>query len=310
MSNLLRRAGRLLPLLPSPPRQFPVSGFQTLGVAEKVEEETLAWYSPDGFYPVRIGDVFHSKYQVLGKLGYGAYSTVWLCRDLQGHQHVAMKVYERDSTQARRELDVYNQLNRMTTENVGSTLVRTALDHFEISTPKGHHLCLIHKPLGMSLLELRAKAPSRKFPEDLLKPTLIHIFHALDFLHSEARVIHTDIQEKNILLAIEDETILYIFEENELESPSPRKIDGERIIYQSRKLPVPKIHGRPVLCDFGEARTGSKTYHEDIQPYLYRAPEVLLRMKWDNKVDIWNVGVLIWDLFENMHLFDARDGNR
>ncbi|PGH32207.1 hypothetical protein GX50_04991 [[Emmonsia] crescens] len=52
------------------------------------------------------------------------------------------------------------------------------------------------------------------------------------------------------------------------------------------------------------------TYHEDIQPYLYRAPEVLLRMKWDNKVDIWNVGVLIWDLFENMHLFDARDGNK
>ncbi|KMW67161.1 hypothetical protein BDDG_11946 [Blastomyces dermatitidis ATCC 18188] len=33
-------------------------------------------------------------------------------------------------------------------------------------------------------------------------------------------------------------------------------------------------------------------------------------MRWDNKVDIWNVGVLIWDLFENMHLFDARDENR
>ena len=95
------------------------------------------------------------------------------------------------------------------------------------------------------------------------------------------------------MLAVEDETILSAFEKNELESPSPRKIDGERIIYKSRKLPVPKIHGRPVLSDFGEARTGSTTYHEDIQPYLYRAPEVLLRMKWDDKVDIWNVGVLV-----------------
>ncbi|KAL2374861.1 hypothetical protein RJ035_001402 [Blastomyces gilchristii] len=119
------------------------------------------------------------------------YSTVWLCRDLQGHQHVAMKVYERDFTQAQRELHVYNQLNPIVTEHIGSTLVRTAVDNLDISLPKGNHLCLVHKPLAMSLAELRARAPSRKFPEDLLKPTLIHIFYALDFLHNEAQVIHT-----------------------------------------------------------------------------------------------------------------------
>ncbi|EQL34364.1 hypothetical protein RJZ56_003286 [Blastomyces dermatitidis] len=102
-----------------------------------------------------------------------------------------MKVYERDFTQAQRELHVYNQLNLIVTEHIGSTLVRTAVDNLDISLPKGNHLCLVHKPLAMSLAELRARAPSRKFPEDLLKPTLIHIFYALDFLHSEAQVIHT-----------------------------------------------------------------------------------------------------------------------
>lgn len=95
------------------------------------------------------------------------------------------------------------------------------------------------------------------------------------------------------MLSIEDNSILSSFEQDELESPSPRKIDGRRIIYKSRELRTPKTHGRPVLCDFGEARMGSTAYHEDIQPYLYRAPEVLLRMKWYNKVDIWNVGVLV-----------------
>jgi serine/threonine-protein kinase SRPK3 len=63
-------------------RQFKQSGFHSLS-AEKIEEENLSWYSPDHFYAVRIGEIFRSKYQVLGKLGYGAYSTVWLCRDLQ-----------------------------------------------------------------------------------------------------------------------------------------------------------------------------------------------------------------------------------
>jgi hypothetical protein len=102
-----------------------------------------------------------------------------------------MKVYERDSKQGQRELEVYRHFNSITTEHVGATLVRTVLDSFEIIQPKGRHLCLIHEPLGMSLAGLRARARERKFPVDLLKSTLIHIFHSLDFLHSEANVIHT-----------------------------------------------------------------------------------------------------------------------
>lgn len=111
-------------------------------------------------------------------------------QSIRCHQHVAMKVYERNSTQARRELEIYCHFNSITTEHVGSMLVRTALDNFDICTPEGPHLCLIHKPLGMSLAGVRARARAQKFPVDLLKPTLIHIFHALDFLHAEASVIH------------------------------------------------------------------------------------------------------------------------
>lgn len=88
----------------------------------------------------------------------------------------------------------------------------------------------------------------------------------------------TDLQENNILLGIEDEAIFSHFEEDEQAHPSPRKVDGTRTIYQTRELETPKHQGRPVLCDFGEGRSGSLTFHEDIQPYLYRAPEVLLRM--------------------------------
>lgn len=35
------------------------------------------------FYPVHLGEVIKARYRVIGKLGYGANSTVWLCRDLQ-----------------------------------------------------------------------------------------------------------------------------------------------------------------------------------------------------------------------------------
>jgi hypothetical protein len=40
------------------------------------EEETLPYYDAENFYPVRIGETLNSRYAVVGKLGYGASSTV------------------------------------------------------------------------------------------------------------------------------------------------------------------------------------------------------------------------------------------
>ena len=47
------------------------------------EEEQLPSYHADHFYPVHIGETFISRYKVVGKLGYGAYFTFWLCRDMK-----------------------------------------------------------------------------------------------------------------------------------------------------------------------------------------------------------------------------------
>lgn len=56
-------------------------GFATLDPVKKVEEERMPAFEYGLFYPVQLGDTFRSRYQVLSKLGYGANSTVWLCRD-------------------------------------------------------------------------------------------------------------------------------------------------------------------------------------------------------------------------------------
>ncbi|KAI9743758.1 MAG: hypothetical protein M1818_002491 [Claussenomyces sp. TS43310] len=48
--------------------------YVTLPVGTPIEEETLPHYEPEHYYPVHIGDVFEARYQVAGKLGYGANS--------------------------------------------------------------------------------------------------------------------------------------------------------------------------------------------------------------------------------------------
>lgn len=54
-----------------------------IGSATEIEEENLPGYIAERYYPVHIGQIFNSRYQVVTKLGFGATSTVWLCRDLQ-----------------------------------------------------------------------------------------------------------------------------------------------------------------------------------------------------------------------------------
>jgi len=45
-------------------------------VVEAVEE-----YPAGGYHPVHLEDTFHQRYQIVGKLACGQFSTVWLARD-------------------------------------------------------------------------------------------------------------------------------------------------------------------------------------------------------------------------------------
>lgn len=49
---------------------------------EKFEEEMYPRHKAEDSYSVNIGEVFQSRYKVVGKLGFGGYSTAWLCKDL------------------------------------------------------------------------------------------------------------------------------------------------------------------------------------------------------------------------------------
>lgn len=108
----------------------------------------------------------------------------------------------------------------------------------------------------------------------------------------------SDIKADNIMFGIADDSVFSDFEENELQDPCPRKeLDG-RTIYISRELRMPKQLGAPVLCDFGSAVLGNEKHSEDIQPDIYRAPEVILEVPWTYSVDIWNVGCMVRQLVQ------------
>ena len=66
-----------------------------------------------------------------------------------------------------------------------------------------------------------------------------------------------------------------------------------RTIYLSRELQRPKKVGAPVPCNFGSAVPGDVEHTEDVQPDVYRAPEVILEAPWSCEIDIWNAGCML-----------------
>ncbi|KAJ8129413.1 hypothetical protein O1611_g4217 [Lasiodiplodia mahajangana] len=106
------RLGHRAPLRP---RIFANPNFIRIPPNDKVEEETLPDYLPARYYPVRIGQVFVDRYQVVGKLGFGASSTVWLARDLGQRCHVALKVFIRSQALGDRvenEIAMYKRMEQ------------------------------------------------------------------------------------------------------------------------------------------------------------------------------------------------------
>ncbi|KAI1154289.1 serine threonine protein kinase, CMGC group [Nemania diffusa] len=309
MSLLLRRLSWLGQAWK--PLNFSNSNFKKIQLEEKIEEELYPDFVASRYYPVRIGEILRDRYQIVGKLGFGTTSTVWLARDLGGRRHVALKLFVNSESMGKQldhELAIYKRISTSATNHRGRGAVRELLDSFDVTGPDGQHRCLVHPPLWESVLTFLHRNPMRRLPAPVLAFVLHRLFLALDFLHTECQIIHTDIKVDNIMFGIDDDSVFTAFEKQELLDPSPRKeIDNNRLIYLSRELRMPKKWGAPVLCDFGSAVAGDEEHFEDVQPDVYRAPEVILKASWSYPIDMWNAGCMVWDLFEGGHLFTGHD---
>lgn len=184
-------------------------------------------------------------------------------------------------------------------------LVRLALDTFEVPGVVGPHVCIVHEPLSLSLKDIRELADGA-LPESILKPVVSQILLAIDYLHSVAHVVHTDIQEGNVMLSVTDQSIFDDAVDEEWGEPMPRKTANDHVVHTSTPLDMPDDPGPPVIIDFGDAQFGPGPFIGEVMPDLYRAPEIILAIPWDEKIDIWALGLMIWDMFEGRHLFNKR----
>ncbi|GAB0490887.1 hypothetical protein MMPV_002127 [Pyropia vietnamensis] len=178
---------------------------------ETSESEDAEDYKKGGYHVVRIGETFkNGRYRVLQKLGWGHFSTVWLCLDIEMSRYCAVKVQKSAphyAEAAKDEIRLLNDLRANLPSVTGFEVpgaqaappVVELLDSFEHEGPNGRHVCLAFELLGKSLLSLVKRFNYRGVPIPLIKVIARQILEGLDYSHSVCGIIHTDIKPENVL---------------------------------------------------------------------------------------------------------------
>ncbi|KAF2106473.1 kinase-like domain-containing protein [Lophiotrema nucula] len=252
--------------------------------------ESLAAYADGGLCPIHINDKLQGgRYQIINKLGFGGYSTVWAALDHDDQCLVSIKVVKAQYSENNIELRILEHLR----DGQKPVFIVTEL-------------------LGPSTREFGKRfGLSAKIPKQLLL--------AVDYLHQQD-IVHGDVHEGNVLFRIPEgfERDLEEIEQYEVTRKDGRPLE-EGI---PRMLVVPhdfdlelddeefESFNHIQLIDFSSSFFMSnppKTTHTvlDVSP-----PELVFCKSLDKKMDIWSLACTVYYLVAGDWPFDARDDRR
>ncbi|KAK0218261.1 kinase-like domain-containing protein [Armillaria fumosa] len=246
-------------------------GVTVLAPAWVLKEEDRKRYIPGGYHPTHVGDNYAGKrYTITGKLGWGEYSTVWLARDNEASIDVALKIMTDEATQTPQlcELEFVKHLRRQNPSHVGYPHVVYLTDSFYIDGPHGRHLCV----------------------NTVQKRIMRDVLYALDYVHSDCNIIHTDVKITNVVVTapleeMPEEGVGALIPAQLYTFPASSDNDTPVTITKSIQI-VPDLNDPEAwfpysfkLIDFGVDKT-DQHFTQEVCPVGIRPPEVALRAGW------------------------------
>ncbi|KAL6304603.1 kinase-like domain-containing protein [Sparassis latifolia] len=288
----------------------------------KFWEEPLGLPADEGFglFQGGPGDCLgpEGRFTLAAKIGHGSTSSVWLARDSKANRHVTVKILNGYTTQLNREnklreLQVLQRLSAPAVSNARSCA--RLLDHFYLPgiEDDGEHLCLVTE-FGGSLHFVRQQLPDEGYiPLPIAKRILRDVLSALAHIHSLG-IAHTDIKPDNILVDLggvwTGEAIEAWLKSNPPRTYKPMQSLNKMVTsYVTQKFPPPPFtlvqlaSSSFKLSDFGSAQIVDAQTTDEIVPFDFRPPEIILGGEWDQSVDIWNFGCVAFHLLTRGTMF-------
>ncbi|PNS20840.1 Serine/threonine-protein kinase srk1 [Sphaceloma murrayae] len=225
------------------------------------------------------------RYQLIEKMGDGAFSNVYRARDLKGvYQEVAIKVVRKFEMNATQRANILKEVQIM-----------RQLDHpnivklVEFSEANQYYYIVLELCPGGELFHQIVRLTY--FSEDLSRHVITQVANALEYLHEEAGVVHRDIKPENLLF--------YPIPFIPTKTPKPRGPDDEDKADEGEFIKGKGAGGIGVIkiADFGLSKViwDSQTM-TPCGTVGYTAPEIVKDERYSKSVDMWALGCVLYTL--------------
>ncbi|CAI4228850.1 unnamed protein product [Auanema sp. JU1783] len=230
------------------------------------------------------GAFITSQYRITKQLGEGMFGRVLECHDsTEPEVNKALKVIRMTDAF---KLPTENEIVCMEKIKEAEDHVRECFTELITNFMFMDYKCMVMPVYGRNLYTFLSENGFRGMNVFHTTKMCHQLLLAADFLHKNG-LVHTDIKPENILI----------------KTDKWREFSDRNGKYQL--LSDPSI----VLSDFNTVRN-IEFNNEIIQTINYRAPEVILELPWNEKVDVWSIGCVFVDIFLGITLFSApSDGN-
>ncbi|KJZ77016.1 hypothetical protein HIM_03337 [Hirsutella minnesotensis 3608] len=242
------------------------------------------------------------RWELLEKMGDGAFSNVYRARDLHGeHSQVAIKVvrkYEMNNMQGNNHLhpDFKGIPKAAERSNILKEVqIMRQLDHpniiklIEFSESKQYYYIVLELAPGGELFHQIVRLTY--FSEELSRHVIVKVAKALEYLHEEKGVVHRDIKPENILF----NPIPFVPSKH----PKPKQPGDEDKVDEGEFIPGQGAGGigEIKIADFGLSKiVWESSTMTPCGTVGYTAPEIVKDERYSKSVDMWALGCVLYTL--------------
>ncbi|MEM3062276.1 MAG: hypothetical protein QW303_01830 [Nitrososphaerota archaeon] len=172
-------------------------------VNDRLEASSSESSELDEKWIIKPGHILKGEYLLLKKIGGGSNASVWMTYHLFSRKFFAIKIQDHQCYEdGCREIVIIQKINEYI-KNHGDKEVHCVemLDYFVYEIDDGKRFVCSIYPLYAGSLDIILERGKYKYglPISVVKKITKQLLKTIDFLHSELKIIHTDIKPENIL---------------------------------------------------------------------------------------------------------------